>query len=80
MAFHSNRDGKAQMFVMDADGKNQKSITSLEYDNYMGAISPDGSEIIYTSNRTGNHELFKCNIDGSNEIQLTIGVSINKKN
>ncbi|KAI1709070.1 WD40-like beta propeller repeat domain-containing protein [Ditylenchus destructor] len=38
-----------------------------------GAVSPDGSQIVFTSMRTGDPELWLMDADGSNQRQLTNG-------
>ena len=51
IAFHSNRDGNCEIYVMDADGKNQRNLTNNPaYDDgpdwfdpaFAYAVSPAG--------------------------------------
>ena len=34
IAFHSDRDGNFEIYVMDADGKNQRNLTNHPYGNF----------------------------------------------
>ncbi len=56
------RPSKVELFVMDADGSNQRQVTALGGANFGPSWSPDGSRIIFSSNfeapRSGNFDLF----------------------
>lgn len=67
---HPMPNGIAQVWIMDADGANQRPLTS-EGRNAHPAWSPDGTQIAFNSTRTGQTELFMMNADGSNQRQLT---------
>ena len=44
--FSSNRiNGKGDVFLMDANGDNQESLTMNNYINYGGVWSPDGKRV-----------------------------------
>ena len=45
IVFSSNRDGNWEIYVMDADGKNQRNITNKPGDNSSPSWSPDGKHI-----------------------------------
>ena len=45
IAFHSNRDGNFEIYVMNADGSNQTRLTSSPGRDQSPSISPDGSKI-----------------------------------
>jgi len=71
IAFESNRDGNPEIYVMNADGSNQRRLTyNPAEDNYQD-WSPDGKKIAFTSNRDGNSEIYVMNTDGSNQRRLT---------
>ena len=62
---------KAQIFVMDADGSNQHSLTNLSALDERPYWSPDGTKIIFQSDRTGNNEIFMMNADGTNRVNIS---------
>jgi Tol biopolymer transport system component len=72
IVYHSMASGRADIWIMDADGANQKQLTSEAGFNFYPSVSPDGRFIVFTSDRRGNPDLWRANIDGSNPIQLTI--------
>lgn len=56
------RPSKVELFIMDADGANQRQVTALGGANFGPSWSPDGTRIIFSSNhaapRSGNFDLF----------------------
>lgn len=69
------RPSKVELFVMNADGSNQRQITRLGGANFGPSWTPDGKRIIFSSNyknpRSGNFDLYLIDPDGSNLEQLT---------
>ncbi|MHB1298664.1 MAG: hypothetical protein ACYC0B_09075 [Gemmatimonadaceae bacterium] len=63
------RPSKVELFVMNADGSDQRQVTALGGANFGPSWSPDGSHIIFSSNfespRSGNFELFLVRADAS---------------
>jgi TolB protein len=57
LAFVSNRSGNPEIFVMGADGSNQRSATANRSINNFPDWSPDGAAIVYTSYRHENRPL-----------------------
>jgi TolB protein len=59
--------------MMDADGKNQKQITTHE--DEIGAVAPtwstDGKKLLYADQVDEFLEVFSCDADGNNQKQLT---------
>ena len=69
------RPGKMELWVMDADGGNQRQITHLGGANFGPSWAPGGKQIIFASNhkapRSGNFDLYLINLDGSGLEQVT---------
>jgi TolB protein len=71
IVFDSKRDGKREIYIMDADGSNQVNLTNNPADDFDPVWSPDGKRIAFSSNRDGNYEIYVMDADGSNQINLT---------
>lgn len=52
-----------QICVMNADGSNQRQLTTSS-DNQDASFSPDGQTIIFVTNRTGNYEIHEMDLSG----------------
>ncbi|HKS06288.1 MAG TPA: hypothetical protein VJR92_08260 [Gemmatimonadaceae bacterium] len=69
------RPSKVELFVMNADGSDQKQITTLGGANFGPSWTTDGRQIVFSSNhktpRSGNFDLYLVNVDGSGLEQLT---------
>ena len=89
ITFVSNRDGHvhprlgwptAEIYVMDADGKNTRRLTNNPNFDNSPSWSPDGKRIAFTSDRDGhfdmpgglpNDEIYVMDADGGNQQNLT---------
>jgi dipeptidyl aminopeptidase/acylaminoacyl peptidase len=72
IAFYSDRDGNYEIYVMDADGNNQRNLTNNPAAGDLGpAWSPDGKKIVFTSDRDGNNEIYVMDADANNPRRLT---------
>jgi Tol biopolymer transport system component len=69
--FVSNRDGNAEIYILDIDLKIAHNLSRHEAWDSSPAWSPDGQKIAFSSQRTGNPEIFTMNADGSDLRQLT---------
>ena len=69
------RPNRMELFVMNADGSNQRQITNLGGANFAPIFTPDGRRIIFSSNhrnpRSRNFDLYLINVDGSGLEQVT---------
>ena len=71
IAFSSKRDGNTELYIMDADGQNQKRITNNKALDYMPAFSPDGKSLAYISDRDGNDEIYLFDQQTQKERRMT---------
>ena len=68
------RPNKMELWVMNADGSDQRQITHLGGANFGPSWTPDGKRIIFSSNHKnlrGNFDLYLVNRDGSGLEQIT---------
>lgn len=70
---------KPQIFVMDADGKNEKALTNDDTVAFYNPLwSPDGKKIVYYVERGDDKDqIWTMNSDGSNQKLLTNNVGHN---
>ena len=71
IAFVSQRDGNAEIYVMDADGGNLRNLTNHPGGDWSPSWSPDGKRIAFVSQRDGNAEIYVMDADGGNPQNLT---------
>jgi len=71
IAFVSERDGNHEIYVMNADGSEQKRLTNNPAIDTEPSWSPDGKKIAFVSGRDGNPEIYLMNVDGSRLERLT---------
>lgn len=55
------------LFVMDADGRNIRQVTSGQYQDQRPTFSPDGKTIVFVSNRNGGMRLWSIPVEGGVE-------------
>lgn len=61
----------AQVYMIDAEGKNMHAITEGEYENEMPTWSRDGKSIYFASNRTGAMQLWRQDLGSSVAVPIT---------
>ena len=78
IAFVSERDGNCEIYVINADGSNQKRLTSNPADDAYPAWSPDGKKIVFSSSISRQRtivpkdaEICVMNADGTETKRLT---------
>jgi len=71
IVFDSERDGKREIYLMDADGSHQINLSNNLAWDYDPVWSPDGEKIAFVSDRDGNYEIYIMDADGSHQINLT---------
>jgi TolB protein len=72
IAFTSDRNVNDEIYVMDADGNNERNLTNNPAaHDWKPRWSPDGQRIAFNSDRDGNYEIYVMDADGSNQRRLT---------
>jgi Tol biopolymer transport system component len=71
IVFTSRRDRDYEIYVMNADGSEQRRLTHSRGIDMNPVFSPDGRRIAYTSNRDGNYEIYVMDADGRNPQRVT---------
>ncbi len=72
VAFVSQRDGNAEIYVMNADGTGTTRISNDPQPDGRPSFMPDGQSLVFHSSRTaGKQEIWAVNVDGTALTQLT---------
>ena len=71
IAFVSKRDGNWEIYVMNADGSDQKNLSNHPGFDSNPSWSPDGRRIVFFSDRDGDRDIYVMDSNGSNVVQLT---------
>ncbi len=80
IAFVSRRDGNTEIYVMAADGQNQRRLTNNPARDHSPLWSPDGKRIAFVSERDGHvhpirgfptDEIYVMDANGGNQQNLT---------
>jgi len=66
VAYHSNRDGDAEIWLHPLNGEAETRITSDPAWDVYPDWSPEGSRLIFVSNRDGAPKIYMVNSDGGN--------------
>ncbi|MGI8732373.1 MAG: protein kinase domain-containing protein [Pyrinomonadaceae bacterium] len=73
IVYASNASGNLDLWMMNADGSQQRQLTENSRINNHPSVSPVGSYIIFTSHRAGTPNIWRTDLDGGNARQLTSG-------
>jgi Tol biopolymer transport system component/DNA-binding winged helix-turn-helix (wHTH) protein len=72
--YGSTASGKEDVWLMDADGSNQKQLTTTAGANFEPTVSDDGRTVVYVSKAAdAAQNLWKMNLDNGERTQLTNG-------
>ncbi len=72
IVFTSDRDGTADLWVMDADGGRQAQLTKLAGDESSPQWSPDGTRVAFSASEGGGaSDIYVTDADGENLRQIT---------
>src|SRR6266550_4641459 len=72
IAFVSQRDGNAEIYIMNADGTGATRVTNDPQADGRPSFTPDGQALVFQSSRTaGKQQIWTVNVDGTGLTQLT---------
>ena len=71
LAFTSNRDGNAEIYVMNRDGSGVQRLTNHPSIDVTPTWSPTGTQLAFTSDRSGTPQIYIVNADGTQLQQIT---------
>jgi Tol biopolymer transport system component len=71
LAFDSTRDGDTELYLMDADGSDQRRLTVDPGWDWGQSWSPDGSRIAFNSTRSGWAQIWVVSPDGGEPTRVT---------
>jgi Tol biopolymer transport system component/DNA-binding winged helix-turn-helix (wHTH) protein len=75
LLFASNANNAWNIWVMNADGTDQRPLTFDTYDKFLPSMSPDRRYVFFASSRDGATNIWRINADGSSPKQMTSGGS-----
>lgn len=73
IVYSSAASGNPDIWIMNADGTNQKQLTMDARGDFLPSVTPDGRYIVFVSERAGPANVWRMNIDGGNPVRLTDG-------
>jgi Tol biopolymer transport system component len=77
IAYTSRESGITDIWIMDADGKNQKQLTANTRSNNGPFATADGRYIVFRSIRSGAWAIWRMDNNGGDQRQLTDGPADN---
>src|SRR5688500_8492524 len=71
LVYESRRHGRAQLYVMNADGTGERRLTNSVGEDTHPSWSPDGALIVFDSYRDSVFNLYVIRADGTGERRFT---------
>ncbi len=76
IVFTSNRDGDFEIYIMNADGTDQRNLTQDPGRDWYPAISWDGTKVAFASDRGGTENIYVMNADDTGVAALASGTDL----
>lgn len=73
LVYGSHGGRNSDIWIMNADGVNQRQLTFDESQETSPVVSADGRYIVYVSKGAGPPHIWRMNMNGENPVQLTDG-------
>jgi Tol biopolymer transport system component/DNA-binding winged helix-turn-helix (wHTH) protein len=73
IVYSSTTGGGLSLWVMNADGGDQKQLTADQAQDFRPNVAPDGQSAVFTSLRGGSPHVWAVDMDGKNLRRLTNG-------
>jgi Tol biopolymer transport system component len=74
IVYSSAASGNPDIWLMNADGTNQKQLTMDARGDFLPSVTSDGRYIVFVSERAGPTNIWRMNIDGTDPRRLTDGM------
>jgi serine/threonine protein kinase len=71
IAFASNRDGFSDLYVVDADGRNMRRLTSNQTYDWAPRWAPDGRRLAFVANPDGQDDVYIMDVPSRQITRLT---------
>jgi TolB protein len=77
IVFQSTRTGDSEIWIMAADGGQQRNLTNAPAsEDSTPALSPDGTQVAFVRSRGSRAQLWIMNADGSGKRRLGAGKGV----
>jgi len=73
LVYLSTAGGNSDLWIMRADGAEQRQLTNDPADEGAPVATSDGRYIVFVSNRTGTLQVWRMDADGGNQVRITDG-------
>ena len=73
VVYSASAGGNMDLWVMNADGSNQRQLTTNSRNNSQPVLTRDGRYVVFSSDRSGTSNIWRVDQDGTNPRQLTSG-------
>jgi Tol biopolymer transport system component len=76
IAYHAIRGGNTDVYVINANGTNERRVTYHPGQDSSPTWSPDGTRLAFHTDRNGSYDVFSINVDGTGEAPVVVADSV----